>query len=115
MKRNKPWITRNDSVTRLKLKLTLLRPPTKVAAALPDTSEALSKSNGEPDPPQKGIAFMRPISTPGYNIVRSDAKTPSHATKYNRPGNRPVYTIATVATERMMKRERLIAPTDIGD
>ena len=83
--------------------------------ALPDTSEALSKSNEGPDPLQKGIAFMSPISTPGYIIVRNDTVTPSHTTTYNAPVAKPVYMIPAVAIEKMIKRERPIAPIAKGD
>jgi hypothetical protein len=75
----------------------------------------LIKSNEGPDPLQKGIAFMRPMSAPGYIIARSDTVTPSQPTPYNAPGARLVTMIPKVAIEKMRKRERLMAPIVSGD
>ena len=100
---------------RLKLKTRQSIPPTKVTTALPDASEALSKSNEGPDPLQMGMAFMRPISIPGYIIVSTDAIIPRHTTAYNARGAKPVYRIPIVRIKKMINRERLIAPKVSGD
>jgi len=54
---------------------------------------------------------MTPISAPGYIIVRKDTITPSHATVDNAPVAKRVYCIPIVAIEKMMNKERLMAPT----
>ena len=48
-------------------------------------------------------------------MVSKDTATPSHTTIDNPPVAKPVSGIPTVAIEKMMKRERLMAPTVNGD
>jgi hypothetical protein len=48
-------------------------------------------------------------------IVSKDTATPSHATIYNALVAKPVYCIPAVAIAKIMKRERLMAPTVNGD
>jgi hypothetical protein len=62
-----------------------------------------------------GMAFMRPISTPGYIIVSTDTVMPRHTTAYNARGATPVYRIPIVIIEKMIRRERLMAPKVSGD
>jgi CxxC motif-containing protein len=62
-----------------------------------------------------GMAFMRPISIPGYTIVSTDTVTPRHTTAYNARGAIPAYRILIVRIKKMIKRERLTAPKVSGD
>jgi hypothetical protein len=62
-----------------------------------------------------GMAFMRPISIPGYTIVSTDTVIPRHTTAYNARGAIPVYRIPIVRIKKMIKRERLMAPKVSGD
>jgi hypothetical protein len=48
-------------------------------------------------------------------MVVNETVTPSHITTYDGQGGKPVYLIPRVAIERMIKRERLIAPNVSGD
>lgn len=86
-----------------------------MTTAHPDSMEALRRRNEAPGPLQKGIAFMRPISAPGYIMTSKDTATPNDPTKKSAFGGNPACRIPIVAMERMIKRERLIAPKAKGD
>jgi len=99
----------------IRFKLEFRPIPSKETKALPETSEALSKSNDAPDPHQVGIVFMKPNSAPGYIIVSTDTTIPRHTTVDNARGGTLVNWATIMRIKKMVKRGRLTAPQVSGD